>query len=429
MPLEELRPTNNYVTYEQLQKFLADRLEALEREIEMKLLQLKESKFNYLEEKLNLKTELESLKEQFRILNSEFITRITNLSYKVLEINNFFTQKLAEINQQFTELNTSIITEFERYRKEFYDFLSKNDLRTFFEKNADLIPYLLSPMTAELDEFKNKLSTIETNLLLIQNFYSNISSEINKQVDEIIKTTLNNVDSKVLSLTDALKETLQTKVSSLEIGKDIDISGLAELKEEIFHFLNTVNQNIQEIKNLYQNIQPMESTIPQVDFSAILSEINSKIEEIKNNQTGKEFLVPELPDVEYLKVFSEEIRNNLSLLKKISEDILSKTSSLTLIPPANLDEDLKSIDSQIKEMKNTFDEVAILSSGVPMPIRSLLFYSNHQMTSFQASQRMYDDMYLFQPLQGHYVYRLHGCIFDNLQLFCKVSCQFQEIHP
>lgn len=358
MPLEELRPTNNYVTYEQLQKFFADRLEALEREIEVKLLQLKESKFNYLEEKLNLKTELEALKEQFRILNSEFITRITNLSYKVLEINNFFTQKLAEINQQFTELNTSIIAEFERYRREFHEFLSKNDLRTFFEKNADLIPYLFSPMLGELSEFKNKLSTIETNLLLIQNFYNNISSEINKQVVEIIKTTLNNVDSKVLSLTDTIKETLQTKVSSLEISKDIDISGLNEFKEEIFRFLNTVNQNIEEIKNLYQNIQPVEITTPQVDFSAILSEINSKIEEIKNNQTGREFLLPEFPDVEYLKVFSEEIQNNLSLLKNISENIVSNLNSLTLTPTPNLGEDLKSIDSQIKEMKKTFDEVA-----------------------------------------------------------------------
>ncbi|MFN3134996.1 MAG: hypothetical protein ACK44H_05425 [Candidatus Kryptonium sp.] len=344
----------------------------MEREIEVKLLQLKESKFNYLEEKLNLKTELEALKEQFRILNSEFITRITNLSYKVLEINNFFTQKLAEINQQFTELNTSIIAEFERYRKEFYDFLSKNDLRTFFEKNADLIPYLLSPMIGELSEFKNKLSTIETNLLLIQNFYNNISSEINKQVDEIIKTTLNNFDSKVLSLTDTLKETLQTKVSSLEISKDIDISGLNEFKEEIFHFFNTVNQNIEEIKNLYQNIQPVESTTPQVDFSAILSEINSKIEEIKNNQTTREFLVPEFPDVEYLKVFSEEIQNNLSLLKKISENIVSNISSLTLTTPENLSEDLKSIDSQIKEMKNTFDEVATSQYEIQNNVGNLL---------------------------------------------------------
>lgn len=372
MPLEELRPTNNYVTYDQLQKFFAERLEALEREIETKLLQLKESKFNYLEEKLNLKTELEALKEQFRILNSEFITRITNLSYKVLEINNFFTQKLAEINQQFTELNTSIIAEFERYRKDFYEFLSNNDLRTFFERNSDLMPYLLSPMINEISEFKNKLSTIETNLQLIQNFYNNISIEINKQVDEIIKTTLNNVDSKVLSITDTLKETLQTKVSSLEISGGIDITGLNEFKEEISNLLNTINQNIAEIKSLYQNIQQIEATTPQLDFSAILSEINSKIEEIKNNQSTREFIVPEFPDIEYLKSFSEEIQSNLSILKKISEDIISKTSSFTFTLPANLDENLQSIDSQIKEMQNVFNEVATSQYEIQNNISNLL---------------------------------------------------------
>ncbi len=372
MPLEELRPTNNYVTYDQLQKFFAERLEALEREIETKLLQLKESKFNYLEEKLNLKTELEALKEQFRILNSEFITRITNLSYKVLEINNFFTQKLAEINQQFTELNTSIIAEFERYRKDFHEFLSNNDLRTFFERNSDLMPYLLSPMINEISEFKNKLSTIETNLQLIQNFYNNISGEINKQVDEIIKTTLNNVDSKVLSITDTLKETLQTKVSSLEISGGIDITGLNEFKEEISNLLNTINQNIAEIKSLYQNIQQIEATTPQLDFSAILSEINSKIEEIKNNQSTREFIVPEFPDIEYLKSFSEEIQSNLSILKKISEDIISKTSSFTFTLPANLDENLQSIDSQIKEMQNVFNEVATSQYEIQNNISNLL---------------------------------------------------------
>ncbi|CUU04432.1 hypothetical protein JGI3_00952 [Candidatus Kryptobacter tengchongensis] len=373
MPLEELRPTNNYVTYDQLQRFLADRLEALEREIEAKLLQLKESKFNYLEEKLNLKTELEALKEQFRILNSEFITRITNLSYKVLEINNFFTQKLAEINQQFTELNTSLISEFERYRKDFYEFLSKNDLRTFFENNADLIPYLLSPMMGELNEFKNKLSAIETNLQLVQNFYTNISNEINKQISEIIKSTIDNVDSKVLSIIESMKESFFEKINSLEINGNTDIVGLTEFKNEISQLLHSINQDIVEIKNIYQNVQSSEPALPQIDFSQILSEIKNKIEELKTSQEfSREFIVPEIPDVEFLKVFSQEVQNNLNLLKKISEDIAINTSSLTLTSPANLDENLKSIDVQLKEIKNVFDEVATSQYEVQNNMGNLL---------------------------------------------------------
>lgn len=373
MPLEELRPTNNYVTYDQLQRFLADRLEALEREIEAKLLQLKESKFNYLEEKLNLKAELEALKEQFRILNSEFITRITTLSYKVLEINNFFTQKLAEINQQFTELNTSLISEFEKYRKDFYEFLSKNDLKTFFVNNADLIPYLFSPMLSELNEFKNKLSAIETNLHLIQNFYSNISGEINRQIDEIIKSTLQNVDSKVLTIADTLKDSIAQKIDSLKINGNIDISGLTEFKNEIFQLLNSINQDIVEIKNIYQNVQPREVTVPQVDFSQILLDINAKIEEIKSSQqVGKEFIVPEFPDIEFLKVFSQEIQDNLNLLRKISEDIALNTSSLTFTSSAKFDESLKSIDDQIKEIKNVFDEVATSQYEVQNNMGNLL---------------------------------------------------------
>ncbi|CUS92844.1 hypothetical protein [Candidatus Kryptobacter tengchongensis] len=373
MPLEELRPTNNYVTYDQLQRFLADRLEALEREIEAKLLQLKESKFNYLEEKLNLKTELEALKEQFRILNSEFITRITNLSYKVLEINNFFTQKLVEINQQFTELNTSLISEFERYRKDFYEFLSKNDLRTFFENNADLIPYLLSPMMGELNEFKNKLSAIETNLQLVQNFYTNISNEINKQISEIIKSTIDNVDSKVLSIVESMKESFFEKINSLEINGNTDIVGLTEFKNEISQLLHSINQDIVEIKNIYQNVQSSEPALPQIDFSQILSEIKNKIEELKTSQEfSREFIVPEIPDVEFLKVFSQEVQNNLNLLKKISEDIAINTSSLTLTSPANLDENLKSIDVQLKEIKNVFDEVATSQYEVQNNMGNLL---------------------------------------------------------
>jgi hypothetical protein len=211
MPLEELRPTNNYVTYEQLQRFLTDRLGALEREIEAKLLQLKESKFNYLEEKLNIKTELEALKEQFRLLNSEFISRVTNLSYKVIEINNFFTQKLAELNQQFTDLNTKIISELEKYRTELREFLSKSDLRSFLENNADLMPYLMGPAINEIAEMKNKLSSIETNLLLIQNSWATISNEISKHISQLIESTLSDIDSKVLGLTNSLKESLLEK--------------------------------------------------------------------------------------------------------------------------------------------------------------------------------------------------------------------------
>ncbi len=359
MPLEELRPTNNYVTYDQLQRFLAERLESLEREIEAKLLQLKESRFNFLEEKLNIKTELEALKEQFKLLNSEFITRITNLSYKVLEINNFFTQKLAELNQQFTELNTSLASEFERYRKDFYEFLTKNDPRVFLERNADLIPYLLSPIVNELNEFKNKLSAIETNLLLIQNFYTNISGEINKQIDEIIKTTINNVDLKVSSITENLKETLQNKLNSIEVSENIDLSGLNEFKNEIVQLLNNINQDIAELKNFYQNLPQRDYTTQQVDFPQILSDISTKLDEIKTaQQIGREFTVSDLPDAESLKAFSEEIQNNLMLLRKISEEIASNTSALTFTPSVNFDESLKSIDTQIKEIKNIFDEVA-----------------------------------------------------------------------
>ncbi len=373
MPLEELRPTNNYVTYDQLQRFLAERLELLEREIEAKLLQLKESRFNYLEEKLNLKTELESLKEQFRLLNSEFITRITNLSYKILEINNFFTQKLAELNQQFTELNTSLASEFERYRKDFYEFLTKNDLRTFFENNADLIPYLFSPMVNELNEFKNKLSAIETNLLLIQNFYSNISGEISKQIDEIIKTTISNVDTKISSITENLKETLQNKLNSLEINENIDLTGLDEFKNEITQLLNNINQDIADLKNLYQNLPQRDYPTQQVDFSQILSDINSKLDEIKTTQQiGREFTVTDLPDTEFLKAFSEEIQNNLTLLRKISEEIATNTSSLTFTPSVNFDESLKSIDDQIREIKNVFDEVATSQYEVQNNIGNLL---------------------------------------------------------
>ncbi len=358
MPLEELRPTNNYVTFEQLQRFLTDRLSALEREIESKLLQLKESKFNYLEEKLNIKTELESLKEQFRLLNSEFISRVTNLSYKVIEINNFFTQKLAELNQQFTDLNAKIISELEKYRAELREFLSKSDLRAFLENNADLMPYLMGPAMDEITEMKNKLSSIETNLLLIQNSYAAINNEISKHISQIIESTLNDINLKVLGWTNSFKELLQEKINSLEINGNIDLSGLSEFKNEISNLINNVNQNIAELKNIYQSIQSPETTTQTFNFDQILGEINLKLDEIKFAQAQREFIVPEIPDAEYLKNFSEEMKAGLETLKKISEEISLSTSSLAFNPSAKFDESLQSIDTQIREIKTLFDEMA-----------------------------------------------------------------------
>jgi hypothetical protein len=358
MPLEELRPTNNYVTYEQLQRFLTDRLGALEREIEAKLLQLKESKFNYLEEKLNIKTELEALKEQFRLLNSEFISRVTNLSYKVIEINNFFTQKLAELNQQFTDLNTKIISELEKYRTELREFLSKSDLRSFLEENADLVPYLMGPAINEIAEMKNKLSSIETNLLLIQNSWATISNEISKHISQLIESTLSDIDSKVLGLTNSLKESLLEKINSLEINGEIDLSGINEFKDEISNLINNVNQNIAELKNIYQSISSSETTAQTINFDQVLGEINIKLDEIKFAQAQREFVVPEFPDAEYLKNFSEEMRAGLETLKKISEEISLSTSSLTFNPSVKFDESLQEIDTQIREIKTLFDEMA-----------------------------------------------------------------------
>ncbi len=340
MPLEDLHPLNNYITYEQLQKLLTERLGALEREIEAKLLQLRESRFNYLEEKIELKAELEALKEQFKILNSEFITRVTNLSYKVLEINNFFTQKLAELNQQFVQLNASLISEFEKYKNDFYEFLKRNDLKTFFENNADLIPYLFSPM---LNEFKDRLSAIEKNLNLIQNFYANISAEINKQVDEILKTTL-----------DKIQETLINRIRSLEITAIPDIAGFDDLKNEI----------IQSLNNLQQDVNELKSSIPNAssDNAQILNEINSKLDEIKNAQYTREFVVPEVApemiDMDAFKKFSEEVKSNLELLRKISEEISTNASSLIFTPSIDITESLKPIDAQLNQFKSTLDEVA-----------------------------------------------------------------------
>lgn len=336
MPLEDFRPTNNYITYEQLQRLLTERIAEIERAVEAKLLQLKESRFNYLEEKIELKAELEALKEQFKILNSEFITRVTNLNYKVLEINNFFTQKLAELNQQFVQLNTSLISEFERYKNDFYEFLKRNDLKTFFENNSDLIPYIFSPM---LNEFKDRLSAIERNLNLIQNFHANISTEINKQIDEILKTTL-----------DKLQETLTNRIRSLEIAPTPNVAGFDDLKNEIIQSLNSLHQDVAELKSSIPNVSP--------DNVQILYEINSKLDEIKNSQSTREFVVPETIDTDTFKKFSEEVKTNLELLRKISEEISASASSFMLTPSIDITESLKPIDAQLNQFKSTLDEVA-----------------------------------------------------------------------
>ncbi|MEN3039469.1 MAG: hypothetical protein ABDI07_10045 [Candidatus Kryptonium sp.] len=189
----------------------------------------------------------------------------------------------------------------------------------------------------------------------------------------MIKSTLQNFDSKVLTIADTLKDSIAQKIDSLKINGNIDISGLTEFKNEIFQLLNSINQDIAEIKNIYQNVQPREVTVPQVDFSQILLDINAKIEEIKSSQqVGKEFIVPEFPDIEFLKVFSQEIQDNLNLLRKISEDIALNTSSLTFTSSAKFDESLKSIDDQIKEIKNVFDEVATSQYEVQNNMGNLL---------------------------------------------------------
>jgi prefoldin subunit 5 len=205
---------------------------------------------------------------------------------------------------------------------------------------------------------KNKLSSIETNLLLIQNSWATISNEISKHISQLIESTLSDIDSKVLGLTNSLKESLLEKINSLEINGEIDLSGINEFKDEISNLINNVNQNIAELKNIYQSIPSPETTAQTINFDQVLGEINIKLDEIKFAQAQREFVVPEFPDAEYLKNFSEEMRAGLETLKKISEEISLSTSSLTFNPSVKFDESLQAIDTQIREIKTFFDEMA-----------------------------------------------------------------------
>jgi hypothetical protein len=88
----------------------------------------------------------------------------------------------------------------------------------------------MGPAINEIAEMKNKLSSIETNLLLIQNSWATISNEISKHISQLIESTLSDIDSKVLGLTNSLRESLLEKINSLEINGEIDLSGIKRVQ-------------------------------------------------------------------------------------------------------------------------------------------------------------------------------------------------------
>ena len=306
--------------------------------------------------KIPTKEELKVAKENLDKLEKENLEKINNLT----TLNSNKTTYLEQVNNHLSMLSATL-----------------NIDKTFNSETAKVVKNLGTELKSVIDKLKDELLKVIDKISLKEK----IEKELN-----LITTTINEREQSLIKLEESEKnyttELTQNITKIDEYKKEIpenitDVKTLNNLIEVKTKELNISKEKLAKLRleneNLAKKLEGENSTS---------KEINKSIEELKleiaNNQTNfneaiKEQGFDNIEDYENAKlkismveVLEKEVENynsELKLTKAKQEDIINKTKDIVFMDITTIDEEIRSIQNNKKELESKLRELHAIIVG------------------------------------------------------------------
>ena len=306
--------------------------------------------------KIPTKEELKVAKENLDKLEKENLEKINNLT----TLNSNKTTYLEQVNNHLSMLSATL-----------------NIDKTFNSETAKVVKNLGTELKSVIDKLKDELLKVIDKISLKEK----IEKELN-----LITTTINEREQSLIKLEESEKnyttELTQNITKIDEYKKEIpenitDVKTLNNLIEVKTKELNISKEKLAKLRleneNLAKKLEGENSTS---------KEINKSIEELKleiaNNQTNfneaiKEQGFDNIEDYENAKlkismveVLEKEVENynsELKLTKAKREDIVNKTKDIVFMDITTIDEEIRSIQNNKKELESKLRELHAIIVG------------------------------------------------------------------
>ena len=306
--------------------------------------------------KIPTKEELKVAKENLDKLEKENLEKINNLT----TLNSNKTTYLEQVNNHLSMLSATL-----------------NIDKTFNSETAKVVKNLGTELKSVIDKLKDELLKVIDKISLKEK----IEKELN-----LITTTINEREQSLIKLEECEKnyttELTQNITKIDEYKKEIpenitDLKTLNNLIEVKTKELNISKEKLAKLRLENENLaKKLEGE------NSISKEINKSIEELKleiaNNQTNfneaiKEQGFDNIEDYENAKlkismveVLEKEVENynsELKLTKAKREDIVNKTKDIVFMDITTIDEEIRSIQNNKKELESKLRELHAIIVG------------------------------------------------------------------
>lgn len=306
--------------------------------------------------KIPTKEELKVAKENLDKLEKENLEKINNLT----TLNSNKTTYLEQVNNHLSMLSATL-----------------NIDKTFNSETAKVVKNLGTELKSVIDKLKDELLKVIDKISLKEK----IEKELN-----LITTTINEREQSLIKLEECEKN-YTTELTQ-------NITKIDEYKKEIPENITNVKtlNNLIEVKTKELNISKEKLAKLRLENENLAKklegenstskEINKSIEELKleiaNNQTNfneaiKEQGFDNIEDYENAKlkismveVLEKEVENynsELKLTKAKQEDIINKTKDMVFMDITTIDEEIKSIQNDKKELESKLRELHAIIVG------------------------------------------------------------------
>ena len=306
--------------------------------------------------KIPTKDELKVAKENLDKLEKENLEKINNLT----TLNSNKTTYLEQVNNHLSMLSATL-----------------NIDKTFNSETAKVVKNLGTELKSVIDKLKDELLKVIDKISLKEK----IEKELN-----LITTTINEREQSLIKLEESEKnyttELTQNITKIDEYKKEIpenitNVKTLNKLIEVKTKELNTSKEKLAKLRLENENLaKKLEGE------NSISKEINKSIEELKleiaNNQTNFNEAIKEqgfdniqtyedaklqISMVESLEKEVENYNSELKLTKAKREDIVNKTKDIVFMDITTIDEEIRSIQNNKKELESKLRELHAIIVG------------------------------------------------------------------
>ncbi|MCM8767565.1 MAG: LysM peptidoglycan-binding domain-containing protein [Candidatus Omnitrophica bacterium] len=329
---------------------------------------------------MNLPNEKQVNKEKIKDIEDSLFYTVENFDSRIRKLENNQSEILNILNKNTTQISEAInsINEYITKDKSFSAAINeinkeivnlKKEIKTLNAKTTEYasLKENIKSLNNKIDEFKGKIDEVIVNT---DEKNKKLEDEINKKITNIEKETFaikkNYTD--ILSLPLTLQKSVnEFQTSFIKTTNDIQ-SNLLNLKDTQIKLSNIIEDNLKQINTLKEKLEMIENSV-KVQNKILIDEITRQESEIFSIKREIFYINNDLKEISKQGIKrNDEITENIEVLKKTYNDLISSSStlikSLSFLQDeiinlkksvAKVNEEINNLNKDISNLKNEIE--------------------------------------------------------------------------